>query len=477
MDELQRINSQSFTNQSQSASMAPAVRSFYKDATVLICGATGFLGQILLEKILRTLEPRTVYLLIRRKKGLDVDQRLQMLLQGVVFDRVRSLPIVSRVQAIEMDMTRPDLGLNEETRRCLIEEVNVVFQLAALVNFMTPLDRILKENVQYNLHLYGLMRHMKNLRVAMHVSTMFSNCDRKVILEKVYSDVGFGGYDSIVELLNKLDQPEKEAVAPIIIGKHPNNYTFSKKCIESKLQQEFFNMPIGIFRPPSINASYEEPLPGWTNNLYGYAGFTVPAIIWLYSAFFVDDFIKPMFAPVDYCANALLVCAVDVAKNYTKDQSEIPVFNYADSHSPILRDIFNYSTAGLPWPQSFICRHFMITRTTNEFRYRLSVKMMLAHATIFDRVAIWRGYPGGIRKGVERALIMMEKIGPVAITTWEVETANIKRVLQGLDPDERAIFQCDMATINWERHYADFVRGIKKYVLNIQELRICACYR
>ncbi|KXJ72101.1 hypothetical protein RP20_CCG018921 [Aedes albopictus] len=446
--------------------MAPAVRSFYKDATVLICGATGFLGQILLEKILRTLEPRTVYLLIRRKKGLDVEQRLQMLMQGVVFDRVRSLPVVSRVQAIEMDMTRPDLGLNEETRRCLIEEVHVVFQLAAHVNFMTPLHRILKENVEYNLHLYDLMSHMKNLRVAMHVSTMFSNCDRKVILEKVYSDVGFGGYDLIAEHLNKLNEQEKNAVEPIIIGNHPNNYTFSKKCIEAKLQQQYSNMPVGIFRPPSVNACYEEPVPGWTNNLYGYAGFTVPVIIWLYTVYFVDDSVRPMFAPVDYCVNALIVSAVDVAKNYNKDQSEIPVFNYVHSCSPIFKDIFKYSTVGLPWPQNFIYRHFMVTRTTNEFRYRLSEKMMLAHASILDRVAIWRGYPGGIRKGIEQALKMMKKTRLMTITEWQVETANMKRVLEGLDPDERAIFKCDMGTINWERHYVDFVQGIKKYVLH-----------
>ncbi|EAT48012.1 AAEL000912-PA [Aedes aegypti] len=452
--------------------MAPVIRSFYKDATVLVCGATGFLGQILLEKILRVLEPRKVYLLIRRKKGFDVQQRLHKLMEGVVFDRVRSLPIVSKVQAIEMDMTQPDLGLNIETRHCLVEEVHVVFQLAASVNFMTPLESILKENVQYNLHLYNLVREMKNLRVAMHVSTLFSNCDRKVILEKVYSDVGFGGYDSIAEHLSKLDEQEKDSVTPMIIKQHPNNYTFSKKCIEAKLQQAFSDIPIGIFRPPSINATYEEPLAGWVNNLYGYAGYTVPVIIWLYSAYFIDDSITPQFAPVDYCANALLLCAVDVAKNFKHNQREIPVFNYADNGLPTLKDIFNYSIATLPWPRNFIYRYFMITCTTNEIRYRLGVKMMLAHASILDRVWIWRGYPGGIRKGIERALQMMDKTRLVGTTTWDVEVANIIRIQQDLDEEEKAIFRCDLGNVNWERHYRDYVQGIRKYVLGAMRSKL-----
>lgn len=235
-----------------------AIRQFYKDSTVLISGATGFLGQTLLEKTLRTLQPRKAYLLIRKKKGLDAQQRLQQLMQGVIFDRIRSLSTLpTKVEAIEVDMNRQDLALNEETRRQLEQEVNVVFQLAASVSFNEPLEVSLRENVQNNLHLYDLVKPMKNLQSAMQVSTMFSNCDNSTIREKVYTDVGFGGYDSILNILSQLSESEKETLTPFIVRNLPNTYALAKKCVEVKIQQEFANIPVGIFRPPGSRLPFE----------------------------------------------------------------------------------------------------------------------------------------------------------------------------------------------------------------------------
>lgn len=227
-----------------------SVQQFYKGSTILISGATGFLGHILLEKTLRTLQPRKVYLLIRKKKGLDAQQRLREMMRGVVFDRVRSLSSVAKVEAVEVDSSRPDLALDAETRRQLEEEVEIVFQLAASVSFNESLETALRENVQNNLHLYELVKSMENLQAAMQVSTIYSNCDLKTIGEKVYNGVGFGGYNSILKLLRGLDDKEKEVLTPFILKGLPNTYTFAKKCIESQIEQEFSHLPFGIFRPP-----------------------------------------------------------------------------------------------------------------------------------------------------------------------------------------------------------------------------------
>lgn len=53
------------------------VADFYENQHVLITGATGFMGKVLVEKLLRSC-PKigTIYLLIRNKKGKESAQRV-----------------------------------------------------------------------------------------------------------------------------------------------------------------------------------------------------------------------------------------------------------------------------------------------------------------------------------------------------------------------------------------------------------------
>lgn len=42
---------------------------FYKNKSLLITGTTGFVAKVLLEKILRVLDVKRIFILIRAKKG------------------------------------------------------------------------------------------------------------------------------------------------------------------------------------------------------------------------------------------------------------------------------------------------------------------------------------------------------------------------------------------------------------------------
>lgn len=58
---------------------------FYQDRSVFVTGGTGFLGKVLVEKLLRSCpDIKAIYLLIRPKRGQDVLTRIQEFNQHIV---------------------------------------------------------------------------------------------------------------------------------------------------------------------------------------------------------------------------------------------------------------------------------------------------------------------------------------------------------------------------------------------------------
>lgn len=57
---------------------------FYSNSTVLISGGNGFLGKVLVEKLLRCFDVAKIYLLMRVKDGEDVEQRMKKFLNESV---------------------------------------------------------------------------------------------------------------------------------------------------------------------------------------------------------------------------------------------------------------------------------------------------------------------------------------------------------------------------------------------------------
>lgn len=53
------------------------IEEFYKDSTVLVSGPNGFLGTVLIEKLLRCFEVKKIYLLIRAKNDESVKERIE----------------------------------------------------------------------------------------------------------------------------------------------------------------------------------------------------------------------------------------------------------------------------------------------------------------------------------------------------------------------------------------------------------------
>lgn len=57
-----------------------------------------------------------------------------------------------------------------------------------------------------------------------------------------------------------------------LIGKHPNTYTLTKGLAEQIVMNKGSDLPIAIVRPSIVCAAYQEPFPGWIDNVCGITG-------------------------------------------------------------------------------------------------------------------------------------------------------------------------------------------------------------
>jgi alcohol-forming fatty acyl-CoA reductase len=61
---------------------AISIPAFFAGQSIFLTGATGFLGKTFIEKVLRSCpDVREIFLLIRPKKGLSVNQRFENILK------------------------------------------------------------------------------------------------------------------------------------------------------------------------------------------------------------------------------------------------------------------------------------------------------------------------------------------------------------------------------------------------------------
>lgn len=67
------------------------VLQFYQGKTILLTGITGFLGKVIFEKILRCIPTvERIYVLIRNKKGVSVEERFKKVIHdSEIFEKLK----------------------------------------------------------------------------------------------------------------------------------------------------------------------------------------------------------------------------------------------------------------------------------------------------------------------------------------------------------------------------------------------------
>ncbi|HEX8992399.1 MAG TPA: thioester reductase domain-containing protein, partial [Anaerolineales bacterium] len=135
------------------AYLAPARGLSYRPpaeiSSVLLTGATGFLGSYIVAEILKT-TGADLYCLVRPRRGEDSKQRIEAQMkryQVWAEEEAWQQAWQSRLHVVAGDVTLPRLGMRDSDYERLAREVDAIFHGAAHVNFIYPYEALRATNV------------------------------------------------------------------------------------------------------------------------------------------------------------------------------------------------------------------------------------------------------------------------------------------------------------------------------------------
>ena len=118
------------------------VSRFYQKKSVFITGATGFMGKVLVHKLLVSCPLlETIYVLIRSKRGMGPQDRLRDLFSTPIFESIKDTSVLEKVVVLTGDISIPRLGLSDSDIDIIVNQVSVIFHSAATVRFDEELSK------------------------------------------------------------------------------------------------------------------------------------------------------------------------------------------------------------------------------------------------------------------------------------------------------------------------------------------------
>ncbi|XP_012263712.2 fatty acyl-CoA reductase 1-like [Athalia rosae] len=459
---------------------ASEIREWYRGRAVFITGATGFMGKVLVEKLLRSCpDVGPLYVLVREKKEVLSMDRVEDMVTSYLFDELRAAGVNprDRIVTVPGDVGLPDLGISAEDRRVLRETVSVVFHVAATVRFDEHMRLAVAMNLEGTRAVLNLCQGMTNLAAVVHVSTAYANCNLSTIEERVYPPPA--DPDKVTQYVSGLDDDALDFITPRLISGHPNTYTFTKALAEDLVSKWSKSLPIVIVRPSIVSASWKEPQPGWVDNFNGPTALVVGTGKGLLKTMYGRDNISVDLIPVDVCINAFIAAAWEMGSRKSgKLKSDVLVYNCVSSpFKPLTWNGF------INFMSPYLVKYAMndafmapeMTMTTSRVKHVLTnFAYQAVPATIAD-FFIW--FSGGQPKFKRYQSKLNQMVAMLEFFTsheWVFRGNNLQQLNSKLSASDRERFDFDMTKMDWDSYASSYYLGIRRYVIKEKDATIPA---
>ncbi|XP_029675769.1 fatty acyl-CoA reductase 1-like [Formica exsecta] len=230
---------------------AKSIPAFYAGQSIFLTGSTGFLGKVLIEKILRSCSDiKEIFILMRPKKELSLNERFEKMLNLPLYDKLREEQPsnLKKLVAVSGDTSQENLGLSAVDRQMLTERVTIIIHNAASVKFNDSLKYAILTNTRStrDICILQLTESIKNL-VVIYVSTAYAHLDNPFIEEKVYPPIA--DWRKLIKVAESLDEHTLNVFTDKCLNNIPNTYIFSKNLMESIIQEYSSSLLCAIVRP------------------------------------------------------------------------------------------------------------------------------------------------------------------------------------------------------------------------------------
>ncbi|GAA5180707.1 HAD-IB family hydrolase [Rugosimonospora acidiphila] len=276
---------------------------------MLLTGATGFLGQAVLERLLRDRPDTRVSLLIRGRGSSSGADRLAGLLRKPVFTELRkaigaealAAAVAERVSVVDARLGSTDVVLPGD--------LSVVIHCASTVSFDEPIDGAFNTNVRGVVDLYDAVRASGSNPHVVHVSTAYVAGARKGTVPETALDHDADWRTELASASRSREQVEQDSRRPPALrralaeardehGKSgpqsvaraaeearvdwvskqlveygrlraqslgwPDVYTLTKALGERVAEEKLTGvMPLSVVRPAIVESALRHPYPGW----------------------------------------------------------------------------------------------------------------------------------------------------------------------------------------------------------------------
>ncbi|XP_030557712.1 putative fatty acyl-CoA reductase CG5065 isoform X1 [Drosophila novamexicana] len=450
------------------ADLSP-VQEYYKDKTVFITGASGFMGKVLLEKLLYSCHSlKEVIIICRPKRGKTPEARLEDMFKLPIFQRIKDERphMLKKVTIYQGDVTYDLLGLSGDSLKHVVENTNIVFHMAATLKLEGNLRDAIDMNLLGTKRALNVAKDMKQLEAFVHLSTAFCNCDQEVMYEKVYEFPHKP--EDLMRLAEWMDVKTLDAITPDLLKPHPNTYTYSKRLAELLVRDHYETMPVIIARPSIVTPAAAEPLPGWVDNMNGPTGVLIGAGKGVIRSMICNGELRSEVIPVDIAINGLILLPYHNSRLKQKPQ-QIPVYNLTvdDAKKRSWKWIMDVGRdLGLKYPFDVGLWYPDGNMTTSKFYHTIcTILFMWLPAYIIDFLLAIFGQRRFMVRVQTKISVGLEVLQFFTTRNWDFKSTHFEQIYKEISEEDRKIFKINTNDVDDYEYMKISILGGRQYVM------------